>query len=72
MEDKDKLLIEKYINSDEELKKYVEEHILFEKQLEELSKKPYLTQEEEIKQKKLKKLKLAGRDTIETLLKKYR
>lgn len=72
MEEKDKLLIEKHINSDEELKKYVEEHILYEKQLDELNKKPFLTQEEEIKQKKLKKLKLAGRDSIEMLLKKYR
>ena len=72
MEEKDKILIEKHLNSDEELKKHFEEHILFEKQLDELSKKPYLTQEEEIKQKKLKKLKLAGRDSIETLLKKYR
>lgn len=72
MEEKDKLLIEKHINSDEELKKYVEEHILYEKQLDELNKKPYLTQQEEIKQKKIKKLKLAGRDSIEMLLKKYR
>ena len=72
MEEKDKLLIEKHINSDEELKKYFEEHILYEKQLDELNKKTFLTQEEEIKQKKLKKLKLAGRDSIEMLLKKYR
>ena len=72
MEEKDKLLIEKHINSDEELKKYFEEHILYEKQLDELNKKPFLTQEEEIKQKKLKKLKLAGRDSMEMLLKKYR
>ena len=72
MEEKDKLLIEKHINSDEELKKYVEEHILYEKQLDELNKKPYLTLQEEIKQKKIKKLKLAGRDSIEMLLRKYR
>ncbi len=44
MEEKDKLLIEKHIDNDEELKSYVEEHILFEKQLGELNKKPYLTQ----------------------------
>ena len=72
MEEKDKLLIEKHINSDEELKKYVDEHILYEKQLDELNKKPYLTQGEEIKLKKIKKLKLAGRDNIEMLLRKYR
>ena len=72
MEEKDKLLIEKHIDNDEELKSYVEEHILFEQQLDELNKKPYLTQEEEVKRKKIKKLKLAGRDRIEMILRKYR
>ena len=72
MEEKDKLLIEKHIDNDEELKSYVEEHILFEQQLDELNKKPYLTQEEEVKRKKIKKLKLAGRDRIEIILRKYR
>ena len=72
MEAKDKLLIEKHIKHDAELKRYVEEHILFEEKLEELNKKNYLTIEEEMEQKKLKKLKLAGRDKIEIILKKYR
>lgn len=72
MEKRDKLLIEKHINTDDELKKFVEEHILFEKQLDELSEKVYLTPDEELKQKELKKLKLAGRDKIEEILKKYR
>ena len=72
MEEKDKLLIESHINHDEELRKYVEEHILLEKQLEELNKKVYLTPDEEVRQKKIKKLKLAGRDKIETILRKYR
>jgi len=72
MEQKDKLLIEKHIDNDEELKSYVEEHVLFEKQLDELNKKPYLTQEEEVRKKKIKKLKLAGRDKIELILRKYR
>jgi len=72
MEQKDKLLIEKHIDNDEELKSYVEEHVLFEKQLDELNKKPYLTQEEEVRKKKIKKLKLSGRDQIEIILRKYR
>lgn len=72
MEQKDKLLIEKHIDNDEELKSYVEEHILFEEQLDELNKKPYLTQEEEVRKKKIKKLKLSGRDKIEMILRKYR
>ena len=72
MEQRDKLLIEKHIDHEEELKKFVDEHVLFEKQLAELNDKIYLTPDEEMKQKKLKKLKLAGRDKIEQILKKYR
>jgi len=72
MEQRDKLLIEKHIQHDNELKQFVEEHVLFEKQLDELSEKVYLTPDEEMKQKELKKLKLAGRDKIEEILKKYR
>ena len=72
MEQRDKLLIEKHVEHDNELKQFVEEHVLFEKQLDELSEKVYLTPDEEMKQKELKKLKLAGRDKIEEILKKYR
>jgi len=72
MDEKDRILIEKHIVHDEELKKYVLEHRLFEDQLDELGAKHFLTAEEELQQKKLKKLKLAGRDKIESILKKYR
>ena len=72
MEEKDKLLIEKHIGSDEELRKYVEEHVTLEKKLEEFNKKAYLTAEEEVEEKRIKKMKLAGRDKIEMILKKYR
>lgn len=72
MEERDRLLIKQHIEHDEELKKHVLEHQLFEKQLEELGAKHLLTAEEELLQKKIKKLKLAGRDKIESILKKYR
>lgn len=72
MEKKDLELIEKYIHSDLELKKYVEEHGELEKRLEDLNKKPYLTPEQEIEVKRLKKMKLAGRDRIERILRRYR
>ena len=72
MEKNDTLLIEKHIKEDEELRKHVEEHMLFETQLEELNKKVHLTPDEEVEQKRVKKLKLAGRDKIEILLRKYR
>jgi len=72
MDEKDRILIDKHIERDEELKKQVLEHRLFEKQLEELEGKHFLTADEELQQKKIKKLKLAGRDKIESILKKYR
>lgn len=72
MEERDKLLIDRHIKHDQVLKKFVEEHLLFEKQLDELNQKVYLTPDEEMKHKELKKLKLAGRDKIEEILKKYR
>lgn len=72
MEKRDLELIEKYINKDVELKKYVEEHGDLEKKLNELKNKPYLTAEQEAEVKRLKKIKLAGRDKIEEILKRYR
>lgn len=72
MEKKDIELIEKYIGKDVELKKYVEEHGELEKKLEELYNKPYLTADQEVEVKRLKKMKLAGRDRIEEILKRYR
>ena len=72
MEKNDTLLIEKHIKEDEELRKHINEHKLFEAQLEDLNKKAHITPDEEVEQKRVKKLKLAGRDKIEILLRKYR
>lgn len=72
MEEKDQLLIKQHIDHDDELKRCVDEHLVFEKELDELNQKNHLTQEEEIRLKKIKILKLAGRDRIEMILRKYR
>lgn len=72
MEKRDLDLIQKYISVDPELKRYMEEHEEFERKLEELNRRIYLTPQEEIERKKLQKLKLAGRDRIEAILAKYR
>ncbi len=72
MEKKDIELIAKYSPRDEELRKYVEEHKQFEQVLEEFSKRAYLTPEEELEEKRIKKLKLKGRDKIEEILSRYR
>jgi len=72
MEKRDIELIEKFSVVDEELKKEVEEHRKFEEMLNEFNKRAYLTPEEEVEKKRIKKLKLRGRDKIEEILVKYR
>lgn len=72
MEKRDAKLIEKLVETDKELKGYVDNHIEFEKKLVGYNEKPYLTPEEEIERKRIQKLKLAGKDKIEEILSKYR
>ena len=72
MEKRDLELVQKYIASDPELKRYVDEHEEFERRLTEISQHLYLTPAEEMERKKIQKLKLAGRDRIEAILAKYR
>lgn len=72
MEKYDEELISQWVDKDPELKRRVEEHREFERKLEELEKKAFLTTEEETERKNLKKLKLRGKDQIEAILCKYR
>lgn len=72
MEKQDLELIEQLVKRDPELKRHIEEHREFEKQLEEFNRRPYLTTAETMERKRLQKLKLAGRDKIEQILAKYR
>ena len=72
MEKRDLELIQKYISSDPELKRHMEDHEGYERQLAEWNRRLYLTPEEEVEKKRIQKLKLAGRDRIEAILAKYR
>ena len=72
MEKRDHELIEKYISTDAELKRYLDEHEEYEKKLQEFNRRIYLKPDEELEKKRLQKLKLAGRDRIEAILSKYR
>lgn len=72
METKDEELINRLIPENEELQKLVKEHREFEAQLEELKKRLYLSDEENQEKRRLQKLKLAGRDRIEQILRDYR
>jgi hypothetical protein len=72
MEKNDLDLIAQWEDRDPELKRYLVEHREFERVLDELNKRPYLTAQETMERKRLQKLKLAGRDKIEQILAKYR
>ncbi len=72
MEKEDELIISKYIESDAELRKYVEDHKRLESELERFNKRVYLTPEEEMEKKKLQKRKLLGKDRIHEILSRYR
>ncbi len=72
MEAKEEALIRSLIDTDSELRRYYEEHVELKRQLEDLRQKPYLTEEEEIEQKRIQKQKLAGKDRIMEILARHR
>lgn len=72
MEKKDVELIESLLPHDPELKQYYDEHLVLEQQLTELSRKLYLTSEQEIEKKQIQKRKLHGKDRIMEILDKHR
>jgi len=72
MEKRDLEIIQQYISTDAELKRRMEEHEEYERKLQEFNRRIYLTPDEDIEKKRLQKLKLAGRDRIESILAKYR
>jgi uncharacterized protein len=72
MEKADADLVARWIDKDPELKRRIDDHQDFERQLEELNRRPYLTAEETVERRRIQKLKLAGRDRIEQILAQYR
>jgi len=69
---KEEELIERLMKEDEEFLKTKQSHAQLAKQLEELENKPYLTPQDEMEIKILKKKKLAAKDQMEKILMKYR
>lgn len=72
MEKRDEELINQLIPDHDELRKLFKEHKVFEAQLEELNKRLYLSDEQSQERKRIQKLKLAGRDRIEQILREHR
>ncbi|MFI5395650.1 MAG: DUF465 domain-containing protein [Candidatus Binatia bacterium] len=72
MEKRDEELIHSLLPSDEELKRYYEEHLVLEQRLADLNRRLYLTSEQEVEKKHIQKLKLSGKDRIMEILEKHR
>ena len=72
METRDLDLIADWKEKDPELKALWDEHLQLEEELEKFNARVYLTTQEEIQQKALKKKKLQGRTQIERILVKIR
>ncbi len=72
MEAKEEALIRSLVDTDRELRQYYDEHVELKKRLEDLRQKPFLTEEEEIEQKRIQKQKLAGKDRMMEILARHR
>jgi len=72
MTTKEAALIEKLVRENEEFSKVKQAHSQLAKQLEELEKKPFLTPQDEVEIKIIKKKKLALKDQMEKILMQYR
>jgi hypothetical protein len=72
MEKKDEELIQTLLEREPELRRYYEEHVDLERQLNGYQQKVHLTTEEEVEKKRLQKLKLAGKDKIMEILARHR
>jgi uncharacterized protein YdcH (DUF465 family) len=72
MAEKDQELIRRLTEENPRFRKLHEEHVFFEKKLQEYDDLAYLSAEEDLERKKIQKLKLAGKDEMESILRDYR
>jgi hypothetical protein len=72
MESNDRALIEKFQDQDAELRDLWSQHHEYDKMIEKLEGKPFLSPVIEQEIKELKKKKLAGKTKLQALLDKYR
>jgi uncharacterized protein len=68
MERYERVAIERLLGRDEELTRLWEQHQDFERRIEQLESRPYLTQAESLERTQLKKRKLMGKDRIAAIL----
>ncbi len=63
---------DRLIQTNEQFRRLVEQHSTFEAELSQLSQKPYLTEQDQLRQVELKKRKLHVKDEMERILRNYR
>ena len=72
MVEKDQDLTQRLSEENPRFRKLYEEHMLFEKKLQEYEEMTYVSEEADLERKKVQKLKLAGKDEMETMLRDFR
>ncbi len=72
MEERDRELLLSLLAQNEELARLWGEHQELEARLDNIEQRVYLSAEEQVEVKRLKKVKLAGRDRMEKILAEYR
>lgn len=72
MEQYDQTVIQHLCDGNARFRMLYEEHMLLEKELADLNQKPFLSPEDEVIKKKVQKLKLAGKDEMERILRNVR
>jgi uncharacterized protein YdcH (DUF465 family) len=71
MEDYNQAQVERLCENNARFRMLYEEHLLLEKDLRELDEKNHLSPNEEFERKKVQKLKLAGKDEMERILRSF-
>ena len=72
MVEKDQDMTQRLSEENPRFRKLYEEHMLFEKKLQEYEEMTYLSEEADLERKKVQKLKLAGKDEMEAMLRDFR
>lgn len=72
MEESDKATIQQLVDQNPRFRLLYEEHLLLEKELKQYNDKTFLSPDEELEKKKIQKMKLAGKDEMDQILRARR
>jgi uncharacterized protein YdcH (DUF465 family) len=72
MEMDENALIEHLKETNPEFRQLMEEHLQYERQLDEFNKLRFLTSEQEVEKKRVQKIKLRGKDRMAEILREYK